>query len=282
VAKMRRPDAEESVVDRRLARREHDIRDRVAEHERQLVELGMLFGNYRDHPRPDAIQGQLSTITDLELMALPEHRSGIAGALIGTLGLHPERAHHWKGHSPKLYAAAERLIPPDGVEAVLTGDHIEFLWMLWLTAGDLRVLRRIFKEAHKGGHAGDRATAILIVHAHLPDVAHELLRSIATGQTVGQAPVPLPAAHQGVRTDVPQADVSALTRHITTLPGGIQRVILVGWTPARDGTFLVITPNGQTWPDCPQEWAGRPVVVIKADAQQLAIHQQVQARMLDP
>ncbi len=281
---MKRPDPSESAVDRRLARREQDIRDRVNEPENveKVIFLGTLFGNYRHDPHPDLVMDQLAIITDLELMALPEHRYGIAGALVGVAGLHPEMKGHWKAAAPKLLLAAERLTPSIEAEAVLTRDHIEFLWMLWMTTGDVLVLRRLFKEAHKGGQAGDCATAILALHVHLPEVDRELMNSMIEGRTVGRAPVAVPAPQTNQRKDVPQAAVTELNKYMTSIPGGIDRVILVGWTPAQGGTFIVITPDGKMWDTCPKEWSGRPVAVLKADAQQLAIHQQIQARRDDP
>lgn len=279
---MKRQDPAEAAVDRRILRREQAIRDRVNEHPDKIVALGMLFGNYRADPRPEDMLAHLNVINDLEIMALPEHRHGIAGALIGVSGLHPERKRDWVARAPKLFAAAERLIPSDEAEAVLSRGHIEFLWMLWMTTGDPPVLRRIFKEAHKGGPTGDCASALIALHAHLPDVATELMRAIQEGRTVGGAPVSIPPRQTVQRKDVPQADVSELTRHVAALPGGIARAILVGWTPVQGGTFIVVTPDGKGWAECPKEWKGRPVEFVKADAQQLAAHEQILARMGDP
>ena len=270
--------------DKRIAKREEDVRARLSEPANQeaFVRLGAILANYREDPQPDAIQGVLDVITSLDLMTLPEHRFGLSGALIGISGLHPERKDRWKAHAPKLFSAAEKIVPSSEAEAQLNGDHIEFLWMLWMTTGDNAALRRVFKEAHKGGSAGDRATVLITLHTHLPEVARELMHSIATGRAVGYAPVPLPPKQLVLRKDVPQEAVDALNRHVAAMPGGVQRVILVGWTPAQGGTFLIITPDGQTWSECPKEWAGRPVTVIKADAQQLQIHQQVQSQMEEP
>lgn len=278
----KRVDEEVSAVDRRIAQREQAVRDALNDHQEELVALGILFGNYRMDPHPELVTSALTTITELELMMLPEHRYGLAGALVGVSSLHPEHKDSWKAHSPKLFAAAERLVPSDEAEAQLSGGHIEFLWMNWMTTGDPQLLRRIFKEAHKGGEAGERATIIVASHAELPEVQGELLRSAAAGRAVASAPVALPPQGTVERKDVPQAEVTALNCHVTALPNGMQRVILVGWTPAQGGTFMIITPDGQDAPDFPKKWAGKPVVVTKADAQQLAIHQQILKRMEEP
>lgn len=279
---VKRPDPTVAAAYLRIARREQDIRDRVNENADKLLALGMLFGNYRLEPHPELVEKQLGFITELELMALPEHRSGIAGALVGVSGLHPEMKAQWYALAPKLFAAAESLVPSGEAEALLTRDHIEFLWMLWMTTGDVAILRRLFKEAHKGGQSGDCATAMIALHSHLPEVATELLRSVEAGRTVGNAPVALPHLQTTQRKDVPQAEVKLLNQHVAALPGGIERVLLVGWTPAQGGTFIIITPDGKVWDACPKEWVGRPVAFIKADPQQLALHQQLLARRNDP
>lgn len=278
----KRPDPEVTAVDRRIAGREQAVRDALADHEAEVVGLGLLFGNYRNDPHPELMMDALATIIELDIMMLPEHRYGIAGALMGISGLHPEYKDSWRARAPKLFEAAERLIPSDEAEAKLTGDHIEFLWMHWMTSGDLHLLRRIFKEAHKEGPAGERASVLIAAHEELPEVRNELMRSIAAGRTVAAAPVALPPPATVDRKDVPQADVTALNRHVTALPNGVRRVILVGWTPAQGGTFIIITPDGLPASDLPKEWAGKPVVVSKADAQQLAIHRQVLKKMDEP
>ncbi len=281
---MKRPDPVVVASDKRIAKREQEIRTRLElpANQEAFVRLGAIMGGYRADPQPAEIPALLRFITDLELMTLPEHRHGIAGALVGISGLHPELRDRWRAEAPKLFAAAEKLVPANEAEAAISCDQIEFLWMLWMTTGDAVVLRRLFKEAHRGGVAGERAAVLIAVHSSMPDVEQELLRSVEAGRTVGNAPVPLPPAQASQRKGIPQADVTALNRHVASLREGIQRAILVGWTPAQGGTFIIVTPDGQDWPECPKVWAGRPVVILKADAKQLEIHQQVQRARDEP
>jgi hypothetical protein len=58
---------------------------------------------------------------------------------------------------------------------------------------------------------------------------------------------------------------------VLALPGGRQRAVQVGWIESV-ASYVIFTRDGQVWPQAPAVWEGKPVIIRRASAEQLAVH----------
>ncbi len=269
------------------------------------------FSTYAMNPRPDLFLNVLQSIHDLNLMILPEHRNGVAGAVSAVYSLHPEHHDAWKGATfvlARILSAADRLTPPIMDEEIARPGQVDFLWMVWAVTRDGASLQRVLNLAHRVDSVGDAALTLLHAHAHLPDIQGVL------GQALEKRQMKAMPHYQGVvRIDgVPTEDVHDLTALLAADPIKAKRIVLVGWLkhdenapksstnghkkkpmktaqksaqksapepaaepaaePPLTGSFIVVTTDGMRPSECPNEWRKRPVRVRKATAEEVQAH----------
>ncbi len=282
---------------RRAEKREGVIRARLAKiggiTGSTMRAVSRFFCRYAETPRPDLFPFVLDKIQHLQIMALPEHRNGVGGAIAAVVSLHPEHQDAWRKAHTRLIESAERLSPPYIDEEVSRAGQTEYIWMLWLVTRDQSALQRIIRLAHRHDSVGEAALSLLHVHAMMPEVASVLVETLTARQARAMPHFQVPA------TDVPIEDIRSLKDAIVTPT--TQQVVLVGWLMgnpdapepkpkkarrkkslsslvteagniARTGGFLIITVDGSTPPGCPLSWKGKPVVVRKARPEELRAH----------
>jgi hypothetical protein len=228
-----------------------------------LIEL---FGGWRHHPQPDALPEALETIQRLRLLALPEHKFGVAGAVMAACERHPEHAEALRGSYRALLSTIERAAPHLPRGDVSSPDEVEYLWMYWMVTGTPSILSRISGLIDRCDAVGKHAAGYLVAHSYLPEVAAEIQRLDSRNSMMYGVPVPGQS-----RTGIPAKQVHELVLALMALPGGRQRAVQVGWITALD-SYEIFTRDGQTWPHAPAVWEGKPVLVQRASAEQLAVH----------
>lgn len=245
----------------------------------RLAWLPAYFASYRLDPDPGRFIEALGVIEEFKLMALPEHRHGLAGAVVGVLFKHAEQSDGWRASKHRsVIATAERITIPLVDQDIANPLMVDYLWMFWMTTGDTGTLKRIVRLALQPGQVGEQAAVLLAAHAMLPEVAVQLDQLAASGCAIGGTPVPLPSAYTTVRKDIPHAEVKSLYAHLIAIPGTRQRLVLVAWLP---GTlevpqgFLAVTRDGHRFNGLPLEWEGYPVHVRRATVDEAKRHQAV-------
>jgi hypothetical protein len=222
--------------EKRAEEREQQIRDRLnraggfASGAMKL--LDSFFSTYQENPRPELFGRICSTIIDMNLMYLPEHRFGLAGGLAAVVALNPDLAPGWKKDHYALITSAEKLMPPIVDTGAFTTGHVEYLWVWWLVMRDEATLTRIIRLSHRPGSAGSMAQALMINHVNIPRIQEVLA-------TEGNS---WKAFHQQEVIDEEVHGVAALFI-------GHPNVFCVGRQP--DGTIVVVTLDGSRPALCP-------------------------------
>jgi hypothetical protein len=239
-----------------------------------------LINAWHKGPRPDLVEPFLTAIEALHLMALPEHRHGVAGAIVAIMaGLSKREAAAYRGldehgepaaaqstarapFKPLVDSAHKLAIPVDDVLDMRPG-HIDFLWTQWLVARDDQLLNRLVRltTSHPNAEVRQEGGMLLRAHVHMTPVA-DRLRAVQALLIPDQARIP---------PNVPKAEVDELGK-LLVKGAGLATILLVGWKGGEDGGFFVVTPDGEKPANCPEKWHQRPVVVRKATEQELEQH----------
>ena len=312
--KGRAKDGDMSKIDAREHRHRAEFEAAGGIHGTKMRGILWLINAWHTRPRPDLVENFLKAIELLHLMALPEHRHGVAGAIVAMIGSLPKREQAaYRGMSmnelnptaaldageltpeggvptgkapfaPLINSAHKLAIPVDDVLDLRPG-HIDFLWMQWLVSRDDMLLNRLVRltTGHPNLEVRTQGTILLRAHVHLPPVA-DRLRAVQAllGATVNRIP-----------PNVPKAEVDELGAFLVKggvlTPGtapvqgvGLNTIILVGWRPGEDGGFFVVTPDGERPPNCPDKWKQRPLTVEKATAEQMEQHRAVLSARDEP
>ncbi len=279
---------------RKAEKREADIRVALAEaggvSGPTMRAISRYFGRYSARPYPELFMQVLEHVQRLQIMALPEHRNGVGGAIAAVVSLHPEYQDAWRATYPKLIESADRLSPPIIDEEISRPGQTEYLWMLWVVTRDQSALQRIVRLAHRHDSVGEAALTILHAHATMPEVQAVLLQTLAARQARM-----IPHFALASSTDVPIEDIRSLKDMVTMHVANLKKVVLVGWlvglpeapkpkrrrgtkpqleasANASTGGFLMVTIDGATPQGCPPSWKGKPVVVRKAKPEEMRAH----------
>lgn len=262
--------------------------------------ISRFFGHYSARPHPELFLDVLGHVGRLQIMALPEHRNGVGGAIAAVVSLHPEYQDAWRAAQPRLIESAERLSPPIIDEEISRPGQTEYLWMLWIVTRDRNALQRIIRLAHRHDSVGEAALSLLHAHATMPEVQASLIQTLAARQA---RMIP----HFAVATtDVPIEDIRSLRDAVTAHVPNLKKVVLVGWLAGmpeapkpkrrgkakpqpesgadvvRTGGFLIVTVDGGSPPGCPISWNGKPVIVRKAKPEEMRAHRAMRDAAEEP
>lgn len=304
-AKDRTKDGDMSKIDAREAKIRAEFEALGGTQGVKMRGILWLINAWHAKARPDLVVNFLTCIDALHLMSLPEHRHGVAGAIVAVISSLPKReqaayrAMAVGELNPTAAADAGELTPEQGVPvsggkrapfkilidsayklAIPVDDvldlrpgHIDFLWMQWLVSRDDALLNRLVRltTGHPSVEVRQQGTILLRAHVHLQPVA-DRLRAVQAllGATVNRIP-----------PNVPKADVDALGAHLVKT-AGLATIILVGWRAGEEGGFFVVTPDGERPPNCPDKWMQRPLTVEKATAEQMEQHRAVLSARDEP
>ncbi len=298
-----KPDPDREL--RRAEKREQDIRAALAKvggvTGPVMSAILRFFGRYAENPRPELFLQVIQSVANLQLMALPEHRNGLAGAIAAVVMLHPEHQDAWRqgkvglimdgpvdAHTcsrlAKVIEAAEAIAPPLSDEEVTKPGHIEYLWMTWIVAREEAVLQRVIRMAHRHDAVGESALQLLHAHGTMPEVQNQLMQVL-------QARLRGIPHYKGAPPNVPVEDVRALQAMLVAQAaeqvgtgtgtgagarGGPahprKHLVLIGWLPGETGGFLVVTTDGKKPAGYVETWRQRKVVVRKAKPAEMQAH----------
>jgi hypothetical protein len=194
--------------------------------------LDSFFSSYKETPRPELFGKVCTTIIDMNLMYLPEHRFGIAGGVAAVVSLHPDLAPEWRKAYPALLASAERLALPLEDASILTIGQVEYLWLWWLVTRDEHCMTRLIRLSHRHGDVGNMAQALLLTHSNIPRV-REVLET--EGKSWNQSPI-----------EAMDVEVQHLAQALAGIPG----VLCVG--RQEDGMLVAVTADGSRPAACPE------------------------------
>jgi hypothetical protein len=307
-AKERAKDGDMSKIDAREARLRADFESMGGITGVKMRGILWLINSWYKKARPDLVHNFLFQINALHLMSLPEHRHGVAGAVVAIISSLPKREQAAYRGMPvnelpfikdPVVADAGEETPADGVPIVTSGKarsnapfkalidsayrlaipvedvldlrpgHVDFLWMQWLVSRDDVLLNRLVRLTTNHPSLDVKQEGAVLLRAHIH------LQPVADRLRAVQAFL-APAAGR-VPPNVPKAEVDALGQFLVkggagTSGAGLSAIILVGWTPGDEGGFFVVTPDGVRPPNCPEKWHQRPVAVHKATEAEMEAH----------
>lgn len=288
-----RKEADMSRIDAREARLRLALQDAGGEQGEAMTTLVRFFLGYSKHPRPDLVMDAIDWIHALNLMALPEHRYGIAGSIRGVMDLVPAVVvpdgddielstpngpppeapdiQAWRRKYPKIIESVERLVPPEHDVALNRSGHVDYLGMRWMVARNPVYLDRVIRLInHPNDEVSDAADIFLQVYQGMPEV--QTARLIAAGITI-TAPEQVTQTTEQVT-----AHIAELVEYLTATPSEREHTIYVGWVPGQQwvnqGTwteagFVIATMDGQPPKHCPVTWHDQPVTVRRATPAEL-------------
>jgi len=236
-----------------------------------LQDLANFFGSYHRAPQPEGLDVVMQRITDLDLLSMPEHRFGLAGAIHAIMHLHAaDVALHskWRKQWPKQMVILDDCRPSEEDSEVTRPPEIDYLWMYGITCWDEYTIDRIIRIGARTDMTGDAAVRVAHYHGAHPLMLQALARAAATTTS-------------GLRHDpsIPTASIMTLARLAATHPRFQACVLYIGWRSARAAhgadpghlaALVVKTPDGNIPRDFPLAWDGHPVVSAQATATELA------------
>ena len=285
-AKERAKDSDMSKIDAREAKYRAEFEKQGGATGTKMSGILWLLNTWHTKRRPDLVDVFLEKVTALQLMALPEHRHGVAGGIVAIISSLTKREQvSYRGVNEHgvvipgkypfkaLVDSAHKLSIPSEDVLDLRPGHIDFLWSQWLVLRQDALLNRLVRLAtsHVNAEVRQEGTVLLRAHVHLPEIA-ERLRALQTMLSPNQGRIP---AH------VPRADVDALGEFLVK-GAGLHPIVLVGWQDGEDGGFFVVTPDGKAPPNMPEKWAQRTVRVMKATDAQMEAHRATMAAREEP
>jgi hypothetical protein len=285
-ARLRRAERREAVARANL--QSAGPADRVLKLLDHFTRAGRLVSDTARAGHRERFGWALDTIVELELMLLPEHRAGVAGAVVALLHQYypdvdrpddfmpVDKAEIEKvfiGPRAKLVDACVRMTPPPRDAEISRPNQVEWLWMAWATNKAAPLLSRIASLAHRRDEVGEMAILLLSTNAGIPEVQHVLqrLRQDQGGITN------MASGQQAIRNDV-----SSLRLLLTADPLWRRQILFVAWIPGDDQGFVVVTRDGITPPNCPTLWRQRPVKVRAPLPAELAKHEAMRSMAEDP
>ena len=292
-------EADMSRIDAREARLRKALIDAGGEAGEPMTTLVHFFTTYHDKPRPDLMLDALDWVLALNLMALPEHRYGIAGAIRGVMDLvppvlvpdpaddialstpddapagpppEPPFIRAWREHYPKILESVDRLVPPEHDVAINRTGHIDYMGMRWMVAREAQQLARVIRLSHRDDEVGEAAAVFLDQFGSMNVVQEARFR--AAGIHIPTAESQAAAAREMERAQ----QVDDLVRYLTATPSEREHMIYVGWVPDKTGgAFTIATVDGQPPKHLPGEWNGRSILVRKATGAELAANRRLAA-----
>ncbi len=232
-----------------------------------LQDMANFFGSYHRLPQPEGLDVVMQRITELQLLTMPEHRFGIAGAVHAVMHLHPPMQTGWRLKWPKQMAIMDECRPSEEDSEVTRPPEIDYLWMYGITCWDEYTIDRIIRIGLRGDMAGDAAVRVAAYHALHPLMLQALARAAAT-TTAALRP----------DTTIPAASIHSLALLAATEPIFQASVLYIGWRNARAATtaieaqeaaFVAKTPDGNLPHNFPTCWDGYPVMGAQATAIEL-------------
>lgn len=305
-----RKEADMSRIDAREARLRLALDKHGGETGEIMTTLVRYFTTYATTPRPDLMLDALDWIQTLNLMALPEHRYGIAGAIRGAMDLVPilpqpegeETAlttpddvpagpppepldiQAWRRGFPKILESVDRLVPPPHDVAINRTGHIDYMGMRWLVARNPLFIDRILRLTHRDDDVGEAAIIFLDTYNTMSEVQDARMRAAGIR-------VPTVAEHKAAQAATAEGmaramQVDELVRYLTVTPSEREHMVYVGWVPAgitpsdrmpvfASGAFVIATTDGQPPKHTPERWHDQSVSVRKATTQELTAHQEL-------
>ncbi len=236
-----------------------------------LQDLVNFFGGYHRGPQPEGLDVAMQRIVDLGLLAQPEHRYGIAGAVHAIMHFHAKDAKlqtKWRTDWVKQMAVIDACRPSEEDSEVTRPPEIDYLWMYGTTLRDEYTIDRIIRIGARTDLTGDAAVRVAHYHSMHPLMLQALARAAMT--TTTQGPPDLTHPFYSVRSLTLLAAKSATFQAC---------VLCIGWRPAREPrgqdlghpeALVAKTPDGNLPRGFPTVWDNYAVVGAQATAAELA------------
>lgn len=293
-----RKEADMSRIDAREARLRKALDNAGGETGEIMTTLVRYFTSYATTPRPDLMLDALDWIQTLNLMALPEHRYGIAGAIRGVMDLvppvlvpdapdgdeielstpagpppEPLFIKAWRAGYPKILESVDRLVPPEHDIGITRTGHIDYMGMRWMVARSPLFLDRIIRLSHRDDDVGEAAAVFLDVYASMNEVQEARLR--AAGIHIPTAEQQRAAGAMAAEGMTRAIQVDGLVRYLTATPSEREHMVYVGWVPGTPSAFVIATTDGQPPKHTPERWHDQAVSVRTATEAELSAHQEL-------
>ncbi len=236
-----------------------------------LQDLVNFFGGYHRGPQPEGFDVAMQRIVELGLLAQPEHRYGVAGAMHAIMQVHVTDAKlhaRWRAQWPKQLAIIDACRPSEEDSEVNRPPEIDYLWMYGTTLHDEYTIDRIIRIGSRTDMVGDAAVRVAHYHCTHPIMLQALARAAATTTSA----LPADSTH-------PFFSVRALSEFAAKNPVFQACILYVGWRSPRaprgadlgqTEALVAKTPDGKLPRGFPTMWDGYVVVGDQATSAELA------------
>jgi len=242
-----------------------------------MQDIANFFLTYAADPQPGAVDVVMGRITALGLMQMPEHRSGIAGAIHAMAAMSPHLGLVLDTGWPQAMAIMTGCRPSDDDDEIKRPGEVDYLWMYAVTCGDDFSADRVVRAAARKDAIGEAALQLVHASAAHPLMIHALARALKAKD------VP---AHLSSASSIPHASITSLSRYAAMIPSSNGAVLYVAWLPPSvdqaAGALVIRTPNGKAPLGFPDDWDGHPVVPQQATPDEMLTWNKLRAQQGNP